>query len=243
MIRFIGVYDYTVLLTYISLFCSIFGITKAVGGDFNTAVFCLAMSGLCDAFDGRVARSKKNRTEDERSFGIQLDSLCDVICFGLFPGIICYYRGVNGPLGLFLIFFFCTCGLIRLAFFNVLEAKRQQEEGQGSGNKTYRGLPITSVAFIFPLVYWIGNVFLPEQVFLVLLHVMLAVVGALFILDFRLRKPKFKTLMIMVGATAITVGAIYAYSKLRHNDVMDEDDAAVETIEGINDSSYETENS
>ena len=51
MIRFIGVYDYTVLLTYISLFCSIFGITKAVGGDFNTAVFCLAMSGLCDAFD------------------------------------------------------------------------------------------------------------------------------------------------------------------------------------------------
>lgn len=239
MIRFIGVYDYTVLLTYISLFCSIFGITKAIGGDFNVAVFCLGMSGLCDAFDGRVARSKKNRTEDERAFGIQLDSLCDVICFGLFPGIICYYRGVNGPLGLALIFFFCTCALIRLAFFNVLEAKRQQEEGQGSGNKTYRGLPVTSVAFIVPLVYWCGNVFLPENVFLVLLHVMLAVVGTLFIWDFKLRKPKFKTLMIMVGATAIAVGAIYAYSKLRSNDAEDAEETFLEIVE---DDSYETEN-
>jgi len=215
MIRFIGVYDYTVLLTYISLFCSIFGITRAIGGDFNTAVFFLAMSGLCDAFDGRVARSKKNRTDDERSFGIQLDSLCDVICFGLFPGIICYYRGVDGWLGLALIFYFCTCGLIRLAFFNVLELKRQEEEGQGAGNKVYRGLPITSIAFIMPLVYWIGNVFLNDFAFLVVLHVMLGAVGTLFVLDFKLRKPKFKTLMIMVVITAAIVGAIYAYSKLR----------------------------
>ena len=215
MIRFIGVYDYTVWLTYISLFCSIFGITKAIGGDLNTAVFCLGMSGICDAFDGRVARSKKNRTEDERAFGIQLDSLCDVICFGLFPGIICYFRGVNGPLGVALIFFFCTCGLIRLAFFNVLEANRQKEEGQGSGNKTYRGLPITSAAFIVPLVYWCGNVFLPDKVFLILLHVMLGVVGTLFILDFKLRKPKFKTILIMMLVTGAVVAGIYAYTKLR----------------------------
>ena len=173
------------------------------------------MSGLCDAFDGRVARSKKNRTDDERSFGIQLDSLCDVICFGLFPGIICYYRGVDGWLGLALIFYFCTCGLIRLAFFNVLEAKRQKEEGQGSGNKTYRGLPITSAAFIVPLVYWCGNVFLGNTAFLVLLHVMLGVVGALFVLDFKLRKPSFKTLLIMMLVTGATVAAIYAYTKLR----------------------------
>ena len=215
MLRFIGVYDYTVWLTYISLFCSIFGITKALGGDFNTAIFCLGMSGICDAFDGRVARTKKNRTEDERAFGIQLDSLCDVICFGLFPGVICYCRGVNGPLGVALIFFFCTCGLIRLAFFNVLEANRQKEEGQGSGNKTYRGLPITSAAFIVPLVYWCGNVFLSDKAFLIALHVMLGVVGTLFIWDFKLRKPNFKTLLTMMVITGAVVAAIYAYSKLR----------------------------
>ena len=95
MIRFIGVYDYTVILTYLSLISAVFGMTQAIHGDYKTAVFCLALSGICDAFDGRVARTKKNRTEDEKAFGIQLDSLCDVICFGVFPAMICYLLGVR----------------------------------------------------------------------------------------------------------------------------------------------------
>ena len=85
MFRLIGVYDYTVILTYLSLVSSVFGMIQAVHGDYKTAVFCLAISGLCDGFDGRVARTKKDRTEDGKQFGIQLDSLCDVICFGVFP--------------------------------------------------------------------------------------------------------------------------------------------------------------
>ena len=146
MIRFIGFYDYTVILSYMSLILSVFGMTQAIHGDYKAAIFCLGFSGICDAFDGRVARSKKNRTEDEKSFGIQLDSLCDVISFGVFPALICYLLGMRGTLGLVIVFFYCICAVIRLAFFNVLEAKRQQVEG--GGNKTYRGLPVTSIAFL-----------------------------------------------------------------------------------------------
>ena len=129
MLRLIGFYDYTVILTYLSLISSVFGMTQAIHEDYKTAIFCLAFSGVCDAFDGRVARSKKNRTTDEKSFGIQLDSLCDVICFGVFPALICYLLGVRGVLGLLIVFFYCTCAVIRLAFFNVMEIKRQQTEG------------------------------------------------------------------------------------------------------------------
>ena len=93
MIHFIGVYDYTVILTHLSLISSVFGMTQAIHGDYKAAIFCLALSGICDAFDGRVARSKKNRTEDEKNFGIQLDSLCDVVCFGVFPALLCYLLG------------------------------------------------------------------------------------------------------------------------------------------------------
>ena len=142
MIHFIGVYDYTVILTYIGLISSVFGMTQAIHGDYKMAIFCLAFSGICDAFDGRIARTKKNRTEDEKNFGIQLDSLCDVVCFGIFPALICYLLGVRGTLGLIIIFFYCICAVIRLAFFNVLEAKRQKTEG--GSNKVYRGLPVTS---------------------------------------------------------------------------------------------------
>lgn len=80
----LGIYDYTVILTYISLGISVFGITRALEGDFKVAIFCLALSGLCDMFDGKIARTKKNRTDDEKNFGIQIDSLCDVVCFGIF---------------------------------------------------------------------------------------------------------------------------------------------------------------
>ena len=69
MLHFIGVYDYTVILTYLGLISSVFGITQAIHGDYKVAVFCLAFSGVCDAFDGRVARRKKNRTEDGKNFG------------------------------------------------------------------------------------------------------------------------------------------------------------------------------
>lgn len=81
----LGFYDYTVVLTYISLAVSVFGMTRALEGDFKVAILCLALSGLCDMFDGKIARTKKNRTEDEKKFGIQIDSLCDVGCFGVFP--------------------------------------------------------------------------------------------------------------------------------------------------------------
>ena len=212
MIRFIGVYDYTVILTYISLISSVYGIMQAIHGDYKLAIFCLALSGACDAFDGRVARSKKNRTEDEKAFGIQLDSLCDVICFGVFPALICYLLGVRGILGLIIVFFYCLCAVIRLAFFNVLEGKRQKQEG--GCNKTYRGLPVTSIAFILPLAFWLQFI-LPELVFLILLHVLLAVVGFLFILDFPIPKPGLKQILIMIGVMAVTVGIIFAFTRFR----------------------------
>ena len=68
-IRLIGVYDYTVVLTYISLVITLVGISLAIEGSFRSAVFCLALSGLCDMFDGKIARSKKNRTDREKMFG------------------------------------------------------------------------------------------------------------------------------------------------------------------------------
>lgn len=212
MIKLIGVYDYTVLLTYLSLISSVFGMTRAIHGDYKLAIFCLAFSGLCDAFDGRVARAKKDRSEDEKQFGIQLDSLCDIVCFGVFPALICYLLGVRGTLGLFLVFFYCTCAVIRLAFFNVLEGKRQQTED--GCNKVYHGLPVTSISFLLPLTFWL-QFLVPELLFIVLLHLMLVVVGFLFVLDFPLRKPNLKQILILIGVVTVTIGIIFFWTRFR----------------------------
>ena len=194
--KFIGVYNYTVVLTYISLLFAIFGIVEAFDGNSLIAIICLVCSGICDAFDGTVARTKKDRTDDQKAFGIQIDSLCDVISFGVCPALICYTLGVQGILGLPLVMFYSLVAVIRLAFFNVLEAKRQQvEEG---GNKTYRGLPVTSAAIILPIVYLFKYI-LNDSSFTILLHLYLLIVGFLFIYDFPLKKPNIMALFKKEG--------------------------------------------
>ena len=190
--KLIGFYDYTVLLTYGSVVSAVMGMVQASKGSFTAAILCLMVCGICDAFDGMVARSKKNRTDDEKAFGIQLDSLCDVISFGAFPAFLCYCMGVDGVFGLICVCLYCLCAVCRLAFFNVLEAKRQQTEG--GSNKYYRGLPVTSISMLFPLVYLFHGLFTAE-VFALILHGMLLVVAFLFVLDFRVKKPDPKKLV------------------------------------------------
>lgn len=112
----IGFYSYTVVLTYLGLASAAMGMILTFQGFAKYALFCLAFSGLCDMFDGKVARLKKDRTEDEKRFGIQIDSLCDVVCFGAFPMILCYSIGMRGPAGISILVFYLIAGVIRLAF-------------------------------------------------------------------------------------------------------------------------------
>ncbi len=192
ILHFIGFYDYTVVLTYLSLLSAVVGMVLAGKGMFTAAVCCLLFSGLCDAFDGIVARSKKDRTEDEKAFGIQIDSLCDAVSFGVAPAVLCYCMGMDSVGGIAILALFCLCGVIRLAFFNVMEAKRQQTEG--GCNKTYRGLPITSSSILLPFTY-LFRFILSESAFSALLHVMMAAMSVLFVLDISVKKPDWTKLL------------------------------------------------
>lgn len=182
--RLIGFYDYTVILTYLSLFSGLIGMKNAADGRFGAAMVCLLVSGVCDLFDGAVARTKKNRTEAQKNFGIQLDSLCDVICFGVFPAVFLYCSGVNSWLGVAVLLAYVLCALIRLAFFNVLEIQRQRTED--GCTKFYRGLPVTSAAVVFPIVYLLALA-LPAAA-LGLYYGAAVVMAVLFIADFAIPK-------------------------------------------------------
>lgn len=206
----IGFYDYTVILTYISLASSVIGMTQAIHGQFKVAVVLLAFSGLCDMFDGKIARTKKGRTDDEKAFGIQIDSLCDVVCFGAFPALICYLLGVRGIVGMTVIALYCVASVIRLAFFNVMEMNNAliTEDGE----KFYRGLPITSMAVALPLVFMI-QFFVPDPVFLICLHLLLLIVGLLFIVDFRFRKPSNAMLAMLVASITAALIIMLLYTR------------------------------
>lgn len=119
----IGVYDYTVIATYLSLLLGLGGLYSAAQNEPLDAMLCLMLAGLLDAFDGRIARTKKDRTEQEKRFGIQIDSLNDLVCFGVLPAAIGWSMDCDRLWFLATMSFFALCALIRLAYFNVTEKR------------------------------------------------------------------------------------------------------------------------
>ena len=151
LIRMIGVYDYTVLATYLALLLGLGGIYAAFQARPLPAMLALMLAGLLDAFDGRIARTKKNRTEQEKRFGIQIDSLNDLVCFGVLPAVIGWSTGCTRFWFLATMAFFVLCALIRLAYFNVSEEERQDKTNEN--RHYYLGVPVTASAVVMPLFY------------------------------------------------------------------------------------------
>lgn len=205
-LKLIGVYDYTVILTFLSLASAVIGMTRAMQDHYRWALFLLALSGLFDTFDGKVARTKKNRTDAEKMYGIQLDSLVDVISFGVFPVMLCHLMGMRTVGDLVLLVVYAICGVTRLAYFNVLEAERQMNPT--GEEKVFHGLPITSISVILPLTF-LSSFLFSRIDFIVILRVVMAVTAFLFVLDFKMKKPKnwhIAALIIIVGlASAATL--------------------------------------
>lgn len=217
----IGFYDYTVILTYLSLLSGTTGIMLCLNGVGHPylGMFFLLFSGLCDTFDGKVARSKKNRTEQMKKFGIQIDSLSDLVAFGVLPaciGISLLRYAINIP-GLsgftfyilsnyqkpatyiltFVAVLYVLAAMIRLAYFNVMEEEDQNRDE--SGAKIYTGLPVTSAALIFPAVLLL-HLLLRADLTLLYFGVMI-VTGFLF--RFHIKKPKNRGIAILIIFGAI----------------------------------------
>lgn len=216
----LGFYDYTVILTYCSVISAVAGIIVSLTGNGHPylGVMFLMFCGLCDTFDGRVARSKKNRTEKEKAFGVQIDSLSDLVAFGVLPvciGIALYrrdlfemvHRGTDAsilaripyPVIVAISALFVLCALIRLAYFNVT-VEETQSDALGD-QKHYFGLPVTSTALIFPtflLVRFCAHVNLSFVYYIILI-----LVAILFVWKFKLKKPGTKMIYLMLFAGAI----------------------------------------
>lgn len=190
----IGFYDYTVVLTYVSLFISVTGIFSALDGNLQEAVICLMLSGFCDMFDGKIARTKKSRTKQEKRFGIQIDSLCDLVCFGVLPAVIGYNLNKSSKLYGIVACVFVLAGLIRLAYYNVTEEERQDETDEN--RKYFKGLPITSSSLLVPLVYCLST-YAPIPKFSLIYTVALFVMAIAYITPLRIRKPHSVGMLVM----------------------------------------------
>lgn len=130
-------------LTLGNLFFGVFAIISASRGNFDTAVKCIVAGGVCDAFDGRVARV----TRTGGPFGEELDSLVDAISFGLAPAMIVYFAVLPRDGWAWLpVFIFVACAVLRLARFNVTQA--------GAAKAYFIGLPSPAAGGTVATYYW-----------------------------------------------------------------------------------------
>jgi len=190
----IGFYDYTTILTYLNLVSGVTGIFMAMKGNPLLAIVCLLVSGLCDMFDGKVARSKKNRSKNEKDYGIQLDSLCDIVSFGVLPITIGYAIGLKKEIYIIVFALYLLGALIRLAYFNMLENVRQITIIPKE--KSYIGLPVTSAALIFPFTYIFKNI--TGSYFIYIYLTVMLVVAILFVCKIKIKKPGLKVMVAML---------------------------------------------
>ena len=133
-----GIYILPNLFTTGSLFAGFYGMIASIDGDYRSAAIWILVSSIFDGLDGKVARL----TGTTSKFGVEYDSLADLVAFGVAPGILMYSWALRpfGRLGWLAAFLFGVCGALRLARFNVQVATVE--------SKRFVGLPIPAAASI-----------------------------------------------------------------------------------------------
>lgn len=206
-----GIYLLPNLFTTGTLFGGFYAIVSSMNGDFSGAALGILFAMVCDGLDGRIARL----TGTQSDFGMEYDSLCDMVAFGIASSIVIYafslqylaeYRWLGGKLGWVAAFLYAACAALRLARFNVLA------KISGS-NKDFFGLPSPAASAVVVFFVWAAHAWGFKGRELVIPATILTVlIGLLMVSNFRYnafkqiklaeRVPFFK-LLLMVGVIVL----------------------------------------
>lgn len=194
-----GIYLLPNTLTLCGMFCGFFAILSAINGNFLYAAWAIVLANVFDGLDGWIARLTNTSTR----FGIELDSLSDVVAFGVAPSVMMYKWALMpfGRVGWAAAFLFVACGALRLARFNI--------QTGAPGSKAFKGMPIPAAAtvmssiVIFYYDYWSG---LPDKsVFFLVITILLSLLMVSTIryhglkeIDFREKKPFWFLIVFVV---------------------------------------------
>jgi CDP-diacylglycerol--serine O-phosphatidyltransferase len=198
----VGFYNYTVILTYFGVVSAVAGIGLSMYGRTSMAVVCLMVSGFCDLFDGSIARTRQ-RTDNEKKFGIQIDSLADMVCFGVLPAAIGFSIGLTHWYESVALILYVLAALIRLAYYNVTEDELEFRDN--TPRVFYDGLPVTTVAILIPVIYTLRPVM--KSGFLLLYALCLLLTAVAFLTKVKVRKLGMKG-MIAAAICGLAVLAL-----------------------------------
>ena len=194
MLSFAG--DLSNICSLAGLLCAVLGIYYAILGNFPVAIIGVLWAVLFDWADGIIARQMTGRTDHHRAFGGQLDSLIDIVSFGVFPAIFLLSYGNFSPWFLPGAFLIVATSAIRLSYFNIFGL---------IDNKTYMGLALDNNIIILAFVFLFEG-FINHTIFSIILYALLMVFLVLNLAP--IRTPKFAGkwfYVLMVYTLVLTV--------------------------------------
>ena len=179
---FIGYYNLANLVTLMGLCCALLACFLLAQGKVAISMMAFACAGLCDMMDGRIARASGATGKRVRFYGVQLDSLCDVVSFGMVPCFMAFYLHYDGILDILIYLLFVVCGATRLANFNTEVAI----DSPNLRSSHFTGVPIPFSVVVLPLLVIIHQLAGPVA-WLFRLAFLLTGIG--YVLRIRIPKP------------------------------------------------------
>ena len=198
----LGFWNRAVYVTYLGAFCAVCGLLIAFKeGNVDYAFAGMIIAAVCDMFDGKIARHIKNRKEIEKDFGVQIDSLADIVCFITVPAITLYTFGLTEIYQIIILAFYVVCGIVRLAYFNVAMSDKNK------AIEYYQGLPVPVSIFIFGLVWLLLKLFSFDA--RIVYTILVPIVGLLHISKIKIKKYTgtwFYITISLIALIAIILG-------------------------------------
>jgi CDP-diacylglycerol--serine O-phosphatidyltransferase len=203
-----GVYILPNLFTTGGLVAGFYSLVCTHDGRFRTAAYMILLAQVCDMLDGRIARWSRSTS----SFGVQYDSLADLVAFGVAPGFLVYTWALRpwGRWGWLAALAYVVCAALRLARFNVQVGTVEKRH--------FVGLPSPAAADVIGatvlLFYYVGGHGTPNKHVLMLLVIF--GVAALMVSEIRYfsfkefhvhRRHPFPVLLVLIGIALLTIGA------------------------------------
>lgn len=169
------------ILTFVGIMFAVLGISFCFKGKTDFAIIALILAGICDAIDGPVAR---RINKEESKYGIQLDSLADIVASGVLPISICMSMGYTNYIDMVIYAIFIICGITRLSYYNV----------NSKDEDCFTGIPITSSTMVLPLLY----IIIKNEIAFV---AVIALLSIGFVLNIKIKKPSLiiKIILSIIG--------------------------------------------
>lgn len=194
---FIGIYSLSVLFSYIGVIFAFISCFFSITGNLKLSLIMFMITGLIDALDGKFANLFK-RTNKEKLYGFQIDSILDTFNYAAIPLVILYFNGLNKLIDIPIFIFYTFCTTTRLAYFNTMidESKHY-----------FFGVPSTMITFLLPFAFIISKLLNSLWV----LRILFILIAISFITNIKIKKYrniKFYISIVLTGII-ITLGLIF----------------------------------